>query len=170
MFSHTALVSTCSCTHWFFFQLSYNFRFDLAHLDLLHLRQIYIDYSHSFLAVPLYIATFCLHCTSILIDDKISLIRYTGNTTELESVRLIINNLRKSNFAVAEYNQNHINFQNCTVIITEEEFDIWHKVTITKDGLAILAWLFIALGPREDLFLTHLKDMEKYSDDGDSNR
>ncbi|XP_043289510.1 transmembrane protein 237 homolog [Venturia canescens] len=111
-------------------------RFDLAQLNIEHYREIYSEHSRSLLAVPLYIATFCLHQTSLLVDDNISLIGYHRNKTENEN--------------------------NSTNVITDEHLSTWQKVTVAKDSMAVLAWLFVVLGPREDMLLAHLKSMEKY--------
>lgn len=41
---------------------------------------------------------------------------------------------------------------------------------MSKDLFAVLAWLFVALGTRDDMLLTHLEAMEKYANDAESPR
>jgi hypothetical protein len=48
------------------------------------------------------------------------------------------------------------------------ELSNWQKITISKDLLAVFAWLFIALGTRDNMLLMHLESMEKYASDADS--
>lgn len=136
----------------------------MAHVSLEHLREIYAEHYHSFMALPLYIATFCLHQTSLLVDDRISLLNYAVNSTEFEEVSndSIILKLKRS-FEKFYFRVSFI-FQNSTGIIVEEDLVTWQRVTLAKDGLAVFAWLFVALDPREDMLLTHLTFMEKYAD------
>lgn len=44
-----------------------------------------------------------------------------------------------------------------------EELEGWQKITMSKDLLAVFAWLFIALGTRDDMLLMHLESMEQYA-------
>ena len=52
------------------------FRFDLARLDMDHLREIYMDHAKTAIAIPLYLLTFSLHQASLKIDDQLALIQY----------------------------------------------------------------------------------------------
>jgi len=49
-----------------------------------------------------------------------------------------------------------------------KELSNWQKITISKDLLAVFAWLFVALGTRDNMLLMHLESMEKYASDADS--
>lgn len=53
-----------------------DFRFDVARLDMDHLREIYMDHAKTAIAVPLYLITFSLHQASLKIDDQLALIHY----------------------------------------------------------------------------------------------
>lgn len=54
----------------------YYSRFDLARLDMDHLREIYMDYPKTAIAIPLYLLTFSFHQASLKIDDQLALIHY----------------------------------------------------------------------------------------------
>jgi len=49
-----------------------------------------------------------------------------------------------------------------------KELSNWQKIMISKDLLAVFAWLFVALGTRDNMLLMHLESMEKYASDADS--
>lgn len=54
-------------------------------------------------------------------------------------------------------------FQNTTQETFLKELNGWQKITISKDVLAVLAWLFVALGTRDNMLLTHLESMVQYA-------
>ncbi|XP_057332513.1 uncharacterized protein LOC130672167 [Microplitis mediator] len=112
-------------------------RFDLAHFDIEHFREIYNNYAKAIAVIPLYIAVFCLHQATMKFDDKLSLINYTANSTSLTN-------------------------ENVTTTISDEELNNWTAITLTKDGMVVAAWLFVSLGPQSDMLLTHLQSLEKY--------
>ncbi|XP_012286063.1 uncharacterized protein LOC105702770 [Orussus abietinus] len=116
--------------------------FDLAHMDLDHLREIYTDHSKSVLSIPLYIMAFVLHQVTLKVDNKLASISYNetlqDNTTDQ--------------------------------VITNGEFKSWQWMTICKDISAVLAWLFVSLNSQLDLFLLQLQSMEKYADNVSSSR
>ncbi|XP_028048154.1 uncharacterized protein LOC105833765 isoform X2 [Monomorium pharaonis] len=51
-----------------------------------------------------------------------------------------------------------------------EELNGWQKVTISKDLLAVFAWLFVVLGTRDNMLLTHLESMVQYASNAESPR
>lgn len=51
-----------------------------------------------------------------------------------------------------------------------DELRNWQKITMSKDLLALLAWLFVALGTRDNMLLMHLESMEKYASNIESPR
>ncbi|XP_016920300.1 uncharacterized protein LOC108002863 isoform X3 [Apis cerana] len=115
-------------------------KFDLARFDIEHLRELYFDYNKAIIAVPLYLAIFCLHQVCAEIDSKLSSIHY--------------------------YNSNISMLQNVTNIQSLlDELNNWQKISISKDILAMFAWLFLALGTRDDSFLIYLQSMKKYAND-----
>lgn len=112
----------------------------MARFDIEHLRELYFDYNKAIIAVPLYLTIFCLHQVCAEIDNKLSLIHY--------------------------YNSNNISMQNVTNIQSLlDELNNWQKISISKDVLAMFAWLFVALGTRDDSFLIYLQSMKKYAND-----
>ncbi|XP_028048153.1 uncharacterized protein LOC105833765 isoform X1 [Monomorium pharaonis] len=115
-------------------------KFDLARLDMDHLHEIYTDHSKTAIAIPLYLVTFGLHQASLKINDEIALIHY-----------------------------HRINetWSNETFL---EELNGWQKVTISKDLLAVFAWLFVVLGTRDNMLLTHLESMVQYASNAESPR
>ncbi|XP_011707602.1 PREDICTED: uncharacterized protein LOC105462595 [Wasmannia auropunctata] len=119
-------------------------KFDLARLDTDHLREIYTDHAKTAIAIPLYLITFGLHHASSKVDDQLALIHYRG-INETWS-----NNTMQETFL--------------------EELNGWQKVTISKDLLAVFAWLFVALGTRDNMLLTHLEAMVQYASDAESPR
>lgn len=54
------------------------------------------------------------------------------------------------------------------MIITNEELFSWRTITLTKDSLVVVAWIFMALGPQDDMLLSHLQAMERYTDNNSS--
>ncbi|XP_012346477.1 uncharacterized protein LOC105736451 isoform X2 [Apis florea] len=115
-------------------------KFDLARFDVEHLRELYFDYNKAIIAVPLYLVIFSLHQVCAEIDNKLSLIHY--------------------------YNSNVSTLQNITNIQSLlDELNNWQKISISKDILAMFAWLFVALGTRDDSFLIYLQSMKKYAND-----
>ena len=50
------------------------------------------------------------------------------------------------------------------------DLNSWQKMTLSKDILAVFAWLFVSLGTKDDAFLIHLQSMEKYTNDVNSAR
>lgn len=64
------------------------FRFDLARLDIDHLREIYMDHAKTAITIPLYLVTFGLHQATAKTDDQLLLILYySGNETTRSNVR-----------------------------------------------------------------------------------
>ncbi|XP_033211851.1 uncharacterized protein LOC117169540 [Belonocnema kinseyi] len=118
-------------------------KFDLAHLDGDNLREIYINEAKSAVAIPLYLITFCLHQVSLRVDDKLSLIYYNASDSGINETAL------KS-------------FTNVEVPL--DEMMTWQRMTLSKDVLAVLAWLFVSLGTRDDMLLVHIETMEKYAE------
>ncbi|EGI57334.1 hypothetical protein G5I_14805 [Acromyrmex echinatior] len=118
-------------------------KFDLARLDTDHLREIYTDHAKTAIAIPLYLVTFGLHQASSKMDDQLALIHYQSNETWS-------NNTTQETFL--------------------EELNDWQKVMISKDLLAIFAWLFVALGTRDNMLLTHLESMVQYASNSESPR
>lgn len=60
--------------------------------------------------------------------------------------------------------------QNTTQETLLEELQGWQKITMSKDLLAVFAWLFVALGTRDNMLLMHLESMEQYASDAESPR
>jgi len=54
-------------------------------------------------------------------------------------------------------------FQNTAQETLLEELQGWQKITMSKDLLAVFAWLFVALGTRDDMLLMHLESMKQYA-------
>ncbi|XP_032683010.1 uncharacterized protein LOC116849708 [Odontomachus brunneus] len=120
-------------------------KFDLMRLGTDHLREIYTDHARSVIAIPLYLATFSLHQASSRVDDQLALTHYC--------------------------NINETIWLNTTTLeIFLNELDGWQKIMLSKDILAVLAWLFAALGTHDDMLLMHLKSMEKYANNVQSPR
>lgn len=102
-----------------------------------HLREIYMDHAKTAIAIPLYLLTFSFHQASLKIDDQLALIHYRN-----------INETWPNNTA-----------QEALL----EELQGWQKITMSKDLLAVFAWLFVALGTRDDMLLMHLESMKQYA-------
>ncbi|CAD6219265.1 GSCOCG00004885001-RA-CDS [Cotesia congregata] len=113
-------------------------RFDLAHFDIEHFRGLYNNYAKAMTVIPLYIAVFCLHQATLSVNDKLVLLNYTKNTTSYMSENIT------------------------TTTISDEELENWKAITLTKDGIVVVAWLLVSFGPPNDMLLTHLKSLEKY--------
>ncbi|XP_011306786.1 uncharacterized protein [Fopius arisanus] len=114
-------------------------KFDLARMEWDHFREIYINHCKPFLAIPLYITVFCLHQVTLKFDDKLTLLHYRmSNDTGMVE-------------------------ENSTVIITSDELITWKTIILAKDALAVVAWIFIALGPQKDMLLVHLQALQKYA-------
>ncbi|CAK9825881.1 Transmembrane protein 237 [Anthophora retusa] len=118
-------------------------KFDLARFDVEHLRELYFDYNRAVIAVPLYLVVFCLHQACARTDNQLNMIHYiSSNDSTRENV-------------------------------TETLFDdlnSWQKISMSKDLLAVLAWLFVSFGAKDDAFLMYLQSMEKYATDVESSR
>ncbi|XP_043600816.1 uncharacterized protein LOC122575636 isoform X1 [Bombus pyrosoma] len=120
-------------------------KFDLARFDVEHLRELYFDYNKAMIAVPLYLVVFCLHQIGAGTADQLNLIHY--------------------------YNSNHTVWQNVTNVQSLlDDLNSWQRISMSKDLLAVFAWLFVSLGTKDDSFLTYLQSMEKYADDIESSR
>ncbi|KAL0118980.1 hypothetical protein PUN28_009542 [Cardiocondyla obscurior] len=113
-------------------------KFDLARLDMEHLREIYMDHAKTAIAVLLYLATFGLHQVTSKVDDQLALMHYQ--------------------------NVNETWPNNATQGTLVEQLNGWQRVTMSKDLLAVLAWVFIALGTRDNMLLTHLESMVQYAE------
>ncbi|XP_074109682.1 uncharacterized protein LOC141534304 [Cotesia typhae] len=114
-------------------------RFDLAHFDIEHFRGLYNNYAKAMTVIPLYIAVFCLHQATLSVNDKLILLNYTKNATSY-------------------MNEN----TTTATTISDEELENWKAITLTKDGIVVVAWLLVSFGPPSDMLLTHLKSLEKY--------
>ncbi|XP_060817691.1 uncharacterized protein LOC132908079 [Bombus pascuorum] len=120
-------------------------KFDLARFDVEHLRELYFDYNKAVIAVPLYLVVFCLHQIGAGTDDQLNLIHY--------------------------YNSNHTVWENVSNVQSLlDDLNSWQRISMSKDLLAVFAWLFVSLGTKDDSFLTYLQSMEKYADDIESSR
>ncbi|KAK9295541.1 hypothetical protein QLX08_010178 [Tetragonisca angustula] len=120
-------------------------RFDLARFDVEHLRELYFDYNKAVIAVPLYLVVFCLHQVNAGTDNQLTLIHY--------------------------YNSNDSAWQNVTNVQSLlDDLNSWQKISMSKDLLAVFAWLFVSLGTKDDSFLMYLQSMEKYANDIESSR
>ncbi|XP_077269012.1 uncharacterized protein LOC143901012 [Temnothorax americanus] len=119
-------------------------KFDLARLDMDHLREIYMDHAKTVIAVLFYLVTFGLHQASSKVDDQLALLHYHG-----------INETWSNNTAQETF---------------LEELNGWQKVTISKDLLAVFAWLFVTFGTRDNMLLTHLESMVQYANNAESPR
>ncbi|XP_051165823.1 uncharacterized protein LOC127284441 [Leptopilina boulardi] len=118
-------------------------KFDLANLDVEHLREIYMNEAKSAVAIPLYLITFCLHQVSLRVDDKLSLIYYNASSISITETT----------------------FKNeSSIQVPLNEMTTWQRMTLSKDVLAVLAWFFVSLGTRDDMLLIHLETMEKYAE------
>jgi len=62
-------------------------RFDLARLDMDHLREIYTDHAKTAIAIPLYLVTFGLHQAASKVDDRLALMHYHGINETWSNVR-----------------------------------------------------------------------------------
>lgn len=80
----------------------------------------------------------------------------------------------KSWNANCEYNMNTLIMQRVLFIQSTpmgtviDELAIWQKITVSKDILVVLAWLFISLGTQDDMLLTNLKEMATFAEDSHS--
>ncbi|KAK1131043.1 hypothetical protein K0M31_017343 [Melipona bicolor] len=120
-------------------------RFDLARFDVEHLRELYFDYNKAVIAVPLYLIVFCLHQVNAGTDNQLTLLHY--------------------------YSSNDSSWQNVTNVQSLlDDLNSWQKISMSKDLLAIFAWLFVSLGTKDDSFLMYLQSMEKYANDIESSR
>ncbi|XP_076236004.1 uncharacterized protein LOC143180275 [Calliopsis andreniformis] len=120
-------------------------KFDLARLNVEHLREIYLDYNKSIFAVPLYLIIFCLHQVCLNTDNQLSLVHY--------------------------YSLNDSLWENATNVHTFlDDLNAWQKMSMSKDILAVFAWLFVSLGTKDDAFLIHLQTMKKYADETSPSR
>ncbi|XP_053973994.1 uncharacterized protein LOC128873951 isoform X2 [Hylaeus volcanicus] len=127
------------------FTCSLSSRFDLARFDMYHLREIYSDYNKAVIAVPLYLIVFCLHQISSGTDNRLASVHYyNASDTVWENVTRT---------------QNLVN-----------DLTSWQKISMSKDILAIFAWLFVSLSTKDDAFLIHLRSMEKYANDVESSQ
>ncbi|KOX70939.1 hypothetical protein WN51_03368 [Melipona quadrifasciata] len=120
-------------------------RFDLARFNVEHLRELYFDYNKAVIAVPLYLIVFCLHQVNAGTDNQLTLLHY--------------------------YSSNDSSWQNVTNVQSLlDDLNSWQKISMSKDLLAIFAWLFVSLGTKDDSFLMYLQSMEKYANDIESSR
>lgn len=45
------------------------------------------------------------------------------------------------------------------------ELKTWQRMTMAKDVLAVLSWVFVSVGNRKDMLLSHLEETSKYSEE-----
>ncbi|KAK2587086.1 hypothetical protein KPH14_002857 [Odynerus spinipes] len=112
-------------------------KFDIAHLKMNRLHNIRGDYIGSAIAIPLYVATLCLHETFANLDDRLALIHYRDFNGGLS-------------------NSNNTNMEDFLNGLT-----IWQEINISKDLLATLAWFLVAVGTQDDALLMHLESMQE---------
>ncbi|XP_076619453.1 uncharacterized protein LOC143340924 [Colletes latitarsis] len=120
-------------------------KFDLARFDVYHLREIYCEYNRAVLAVPLYLIVFCLHQISSRTDNRLASVHYYGVNDSL--------------------------WENATSMQSiVDDLISWQRISMSKDILAVFAWLFVSLGTKDDAFLVHLRSMEKYANDAEASQ
>lgn len=145
-------------------------RFDLARLDVDHLREIYMDHAKTALAVLLYLVTFGLHQASSKVDDQLALMHYYGINETWSNVRNTSDLTSSGKIRIKDLFICATIFQSTAQESFLAELDGWQKVIISKDLLAVLAWLFVALGTRDNMLLTHLESMVQYASNAESPR
>ncbi|CAK9819597.1 Transmembrane protein 237 [Anthophora plagiata] len=118
-------------------------KFDLARFDVEHLRELYFDYNRAVIAVPLYLVVFCLHQACARTDNQLNMTHYISP-----------NDSTRENVTETLFN----------------DLNSWQKISMSKDLLAVLAWLFVSFGAKDDAFLMYLQSMEKYATDIESSR
>ncbi|KAG7198326.1 hypothetical protein KM043_005724 [Ampulex compressa] len=118
-------------------------KFDLARLSMSHLQEILTDHGKTVIVIPLYLVIFCLHQASSKNDDELALLHYQASN--------------KSFWSNESYAQDFLN-----------DVKSWEIITLSKDFLAVLTWIFISVGPTDDMLLLHLESMEskEVADDG----
>ncbi|XP_076175708.1 uncharacterized protein LOC143150958 isoform X2 [Ptiloglossa arizonensis] len=115
-------------------------KFDLARFDAYRLREIYLERNTAVFAVPLYSIVFCLHLIGSWTDNRLASVhRYAANDSLWENVTATWSLM--------------------------DDLSNWQRISMSKDALAVCAWLFVSLGTKDDAFLTHLRSMEKYTND-----
>ena len=51
--------------------------------------------------------------------------------------------------------------------IEADELKTWQRMTLSKDALAVLGWIFVSVGNRQDMLLAHLEAVDKYAENAD---
>ncbi|XP_015432440.1 PREDICTED: uncharacterized protein LOC107188632 [Dufourea novaeangliae] len=120
-------------------------KFDFARFDVDHLREIYLDHNIAVIAIPLYLVVFCLHQVCSKVDSQLGLVHY--------------------------YSSNYSLWENATDVQTLlVDLNNWQRMSLSKDVLAVVAWLFVSLGTKDDSFLIHLQSMQKFTSNAESPR
>ncbi|XP_008213414.1 uncharacterized protein LOC103317404 isoform X1 [Nasonia vitripennis] len=118
-------------------------KFDLGHVSKNHWLAIFKKRFKSILAIPLYITAFVLHQMTAKVDDKLMLVHYnSSNITYHHPVDIF----------------------NETVDFMPEEIKMWNKLTLSKDIIAVLGWVFTSVDNQKDMFLRHLEEMNSYAE------
>ncbi|XP_058790366.1 uncharacterized protein LOC131663770 [Phymastichus coffea] len=111
-------------------------KFDIARAGLDHLREIFKHHLTSILAVPLYLAAFSIHEVTTKVEDKLTLLHYNGSN-------------------VTYYSFSNIN-------VKFNELKTWQRMTLSKDALAVLGWVFVSIDNHKNMLLSHLDTMGSY--------
>ncbi|CAH1174125.1 unnamed protein product [Phaedon cochleariae] len=108
-------------------------RIDIAHLDKNYMKELWNQKRSTFIVI-LYITCFIVHLSTANYDDKLSLMSYQNENSNIS----IVTN------------------------ITGSELNTWNHLSLWRALLAFSAWIFVGLGPPDDMLQYHLKNLEAY--------
>ncbi|KAG5870651.1 hypothetical protein JTB14_010569 [Gonioctena quinquepunctata] len=107
-------------------------RIDIAHLEKNFTKELWKQKRSSFVVV-IYASCLIVHLSTANYDDKLALMSY----------RRKINDTLLTN-------------------MTRSELKTWNHLSLWRALLAFTAWIFVGLGPPDDMLYHHLKNLEAY--------
>nr|CAH7768480.1 unnamed protein product [Callosobruchus chinensis] len=111
-------------------------RIDIVRLNKDYVRDLWKQ-RRSSVVIFLYLACFLIHLSMTNYDDKLALLVY-------------------------DKHNNVSNETTVTTMIKKNDLEIWNNLSLWRAILAFTAWIFIGLGPPDDMLYHHLKSTEAY--------
>ncbi|XP_076257437.1 uncharacterized protein LOC143194474 isoform X2 [Rhynchophorus ferrugineus] len=100
-----------------------------------------------------YVVCMMVHLSTAVYDEKLSLLAYQNHSS--------IGNVGGNHSALL----NITTSDNGDSQMTLSELKTWNHLSLWRALLAFTAWIILGLGPPEDAFFNHLKNMEQYLPD-----
>ncbi|KAF7280774.1 hypothetical protein GWI33_005502 [Rhynchophorus ferrugineus] len=127
-------------------------RIDIAHINSTDANGTCKNTKCCFVLIT-YVVCMMVHLSTAVYDEKLSLLAYQNHSS--------IGNVGGNHSALL----NITTSENGDSQMTLSELKTWNHLSLWRALLAFTAWIILGLGPPEDAFFNHLKNMEQYLPD-----